>query len=167
MARRLKPRPHKSKIWMIPDEDMRRLVSKARSLSEVLVEIGLRAAGGNHRVLRQRLDTDRIDYSHIPMGLGNNSRGSRHSGGFRLLDEEVLCENSIHSRKAAKERFVKLVKDECAICGQQPLWNGSPMKLILDHINGIFNDHRVENLRLVCPNCNSQLDTFCSRNMPR
>lgn len=36
--------------------------------------------------------------------------------------------------------------------------------MILDHINGVSNDHRKENLRMVCPNCNSQLETHCGRN---
>jgi hypothetical protein len=41
------------------------------------------------------------------------------------------------------------------------------MALILDHINGIGNDHRIENLRVVCPNCAATLDTHCGRNLPR
>ena len=41
------------------------------------------------------------------------------------------------------------------------------MSLILDHINGVSNDHRLENLRIVCPNCNATLDTHCGRNVPR
>lgn len=41
------------------------------------------------------------------------------------------------------------------------------MALILDHINGIANDHRIGNLRIVCPNCAATLDTHCGRNLPR
>lgn len=48
---------------------------------------------------------------------------------------------------------------ECSICGQKPFWNGKPMSLIIDHINGVNNDNRLENLRWVCPNCNIQLPT--------
>jgi 5-methylcytosine-specific restriction endonuclease McrA len=50
------------------------------------------------------------------------------------------------------------------LCGQQPMWNGKQLVLILDHINGINNDNRLENLRLLCPNCNSQTPTFAGRN---
>lgn len=46
-----------------------------------------------------------------------------------------------------------------------PEWNGKTMVLILDHINVVSNDHRRENLRLVCPNCNSQLSTHCGKNI--
>ena len=44
------------------------------------------------------------------------------------------------------------------------MWNGKPLVLILDHINGNAEDNRYENLRFVCPNCNSQLPTFTGRN---
>ena len=50
----------------------------------------------------------------------------------------------------------------------QPLgWNGKPLKLILDHIDGINSDNRPEKLRLLCPNCDSQLATRGGRNKGR
>ncbi len=50
------------------------------------------------------------------------------------------------------------------MCGQGEEWNGNHMSLIIDHINGINNDNRIENLRIVCPNCNATLDTHCRGN---
>jgi hypothetical protein len=52
----------------------------------------------------------------------------------------------------------------CAICGIASEWNGLPLVLVLDHINGDSNDNRRANLRLVCPNCDSQLPTYKARN---
>jgi hypothetical protein len=52
----------------------------------------------------------------------------------------------------------------CLICGQSEEWNGSPLTLVLDHIDGDSSNNRRENLRLVCPNCDSQLPTFKVRN---
>jgi hypothetical protein len=46
----------------------------------------------------------------------------------------------------------------------EPVWLGKPLVLILDHINGKHNDHRLVNLRLLCPNCNSQQPTFAGKN---
>ena len=76
----------------------------------------------------------------------------------------ILVENG--KGKPPKDRLIRLglLKNECSICGLYPEWNTSPLTMILDHINGRNTDHRLGNLRLVCPNCNSQLPTFCGRN---
>ena len=53
---------------------------------------------------------------------------------------------------------------KCNICNLLPVWQGKELTLILDHINGNNKDHRLENLRWVCPNCNQQLETTGSKN---
>jgi|GEM_PF-1187029 len=53
---------------------------------------------------------------------------------------------------------------KCALCGLGPNWNGRELIFVLDHINGTPNDWSVNNLRLLCPNCNSQTSTFCGKN---
>lgn len=55
-------------------------------------------------------------------------------------------------------------KDKCAICGMNREWNGKPINFVLDHIDGDASNNQRTNLRLVCPNCDSQLDTFKSKN---
>jgi len=52
----------------------------------------------------------------------------------------------------------------CEKCGQDEWWYGKRMALILDHINGDNSDHRIVNLRIVCPNCNATLPTHCRKN---
>ena len=80
--------------------------------------------------------------------------------------DEVLVENSTYSRGNLKARLLKynLVDNICAICRCEPMHNGRALVLVLDHKNGIHNDNRIENLRMLCPNCNSQTDTFSGRN---
>lgn len=80
--------------------------------------------------------------------------------------EKVMVKNSTYGRSHLKKRIIqnKLIEYRCSCCGIGPEWNGKPMPLILDHINGLNNDNRIENLRFVCSNCDSQLDTYKSRN---
>ena len=81
-------------------------------------------------------------------------------------DDAVFCENSTYPRHSIKDRIKarNLIEYNCACCGIGPEWQGKPMPLILDHINGINNDNRLDNLRFVCSNCDSQLPTYKSKN---
>lgn len=55
----------------------------------------------------------------------------------------------------------------CAICSSAATWNGLPLRLVCDHIDGDSTNNCRENLRLICPNCDSQLPTFKARNRGR
>jgi transposase-like protein len=92
---------------------------------------------------------------------------------YRLRDKRAqpplrkwLTKNSKVSRGGLKKRLTAsgLLKNECAICGLVPVWNGKVLVLVLDHENGIRTDNRIRNLRLICPNCDSQTETFKGRN---
>ena len=79
--------------------------------------------------------------------------------------EEMLVENSTCSRQNLKRRLFQegLKEPRCEMCGQDEHWRGRRMAMILDHINGVRNDNRIENLQIVCPNCAATLDTHCGR----
>lgn len=102
-----------------------------------------------------------------PWNKGKTGILTEYHASIRRPDEEVFVENSTYARHHIKKRVIQDEKIEyvCGCCGIGPEWNGKPMPLILDHINGISNDHRLENLRFVCSNCDSQLETYKSRNI--
>lgn len=76
---------------------------------------------------------------------------------------------SNYSRCHLKKRIItqKLIPYKCGVCPIKDIWNDKPLVLVLDHINGIPNDNRLENLRFLCPNCNSQTETFAGKNNRR
>jgi hypothetical protein len=78
-------------------------------------------------------------------------------------------DGSDYRRDQLKRRLYSagLKQPSCELCGQGELWYGKQMSLVLDHINGVGNDNRLENLQIVCPNCAATLDTHCGRNTPR
>ena len=74
----------------------------------------------------------------------------------------------LKTRGAVKRRLIGTgaLRKVCVICGVSD-WMGKPLTLVLDHENGINDDHAQSNLRLLCPNCNSQTETLAGRNVKR
>ena len=147
-------------------EEVRAVVADSLSYAEVLRRLGLRAAGGNHRTIRKYVEEVwRIPVDHFDAA---RARGSAASGRAIPL-AEVLVEASTYHRGHLKRRLLAegLKQPECEMCGQGEMWRGRRMSLVLDHINGVHDDHRLENLRILCPNCNATLDTHCGRHKTR
>jgi 5-methylcytosine-specific restriction endonuclease McrA len=84
----------------------------------------------------------------------------------KIKNEDVFIENSSYARHLIKKRIIehKLIEYKCECCGQIDIWNNKKISLQLDHINGVNDDHRLQNLRFLCPNCHSQQDTYASKN---
>lgn len=72
------------------------------------------------------------------------------------------------NRTHVKIRLLRagLLRNQCSHCGIQE-WRGKPLVMHLDHVNGVKNDNRLANLRMLCPNCHSQTETYSGKNMRR
>jgi len=154
-----------SPIWITSKQDLEKIVQDNNTLSGILRDLNLEPSnsGGRFRSLKSRLEMDSIDYSHIT--LGNFANLGKKFPKKKLLLETVMIENSTYSRGTLKKRLIKegILENKCDICGQLTEWKGQTLVMVLDHINGIRNDNRKENLRLLCPNCNSQQSTFAGK----
>ncbi|MDE2481251.1 MAG: HNH endonuclease [bacterium] len=80
--------------------------------------------------------------------------------------DKILRESK--SRYTIKRRLIEggILRNVCDECGVRE-WRGKPLTIQIDHRNGIHDDHRLENLRMLCPNCHSQTETYAARNRQR
>lgn len=81
-----------------------------------------------------------------------------------LKTGDTGCAIGSNLRNCIREYIYKIQNYSCSICGMNTTWNKKEIKFILDHINGDASNNHIENLRLICPNCDSQLDTYKSKN---
>lgn len=155
-------------------EEIQIAVSSSRSLSEavrVLRENKILTKGANHKTIKSYIKKYNIDTQHF-YGKGW-LKGKTHS--FKSKNHksfsDILIESSDYLvTSSLKKKLLKhgLLENKCYI-KQCPLnesnqWIGSKIVFHLDHINGISDDNRIENLRLLCPNCHSQTSTYVGKN---
>lgn len=140
-------------------EQIEDMAAACINMSEFAVKLGYRSKGC-YSTIRKKCDELGISLEHFTGVSANNIKRS---------PENIFIENSDASQSVLRRWYTKgeYTPYKCAICGQEPFWNGKELTLTLDHINGINNDDRLENLRWVCPNCDRQLDTFCAKNAHR
>lgn len=151
----------KALIDKYSDEEFNQIVNQSNSMSEVSQKLGYAAKSGNSLArIRKRIDELQISIEHF---------SSMNKRPVLRTEENIFIENSTACQKTLRTWYLKgeYTPYVCSICGQEPMWQGKELTLILDHINGHNKDDRLENLRWVCPNCNQQLDTTGSRNPNR
>jgi Zn finger protein HypA/HybF involved in hydrogenase expression len=159
----IKTRKKRSKIWLLQEEEFLSLIKKSRSVKEALNYFGLENKGGNFRTIKQRISELNIDISHFL----NNVEASNLTRKLSKdeFEQNWLIENSTRNRFHLKKYLTKfkLLDYKCHKCNNLGSWMGEQMILQLEHINGISNDNRLENLCFLCPNCHSQTLSFAGR----
>lgn len=150
-------------------EILENIIKTSDSLSDTLRKLGIRAAGGNFKTLRKYIELYGINISHFKPEKNRIEKLKKYLEGKKKSLSEILTENSTYNRGHLKKRLYDegIKTRHCELCGQDEMWKGKKMSLILDHINGIWNDNRIENLRIICPNCNATLDTHCGKNLSK
>jgi hypothetical protein len=157
-------------IWKPNREEFQTIVNQYNSLADILRHFGLHVGAGNYKTLKNRLREDSVNFEHIKLGI--NSNKNRPSP-FKLELNEILDRHLVFNSKIKSSKLkeyilkFKLLDNKCSECGQLPEWNGKPLILQLDHINGNSSDNRLENLRILCPHCHSQTDTFSGKRLKK
>lgn len=144
------------------------IVQSSVSMTEVLIKLGLRPSGGNHRNVSNKIRYFGLSKEHFTgqgwtKGQTKETNESIRKGSIKLTipDDEVFIENSSYSSGGHLAKRVLQTGREyrCVLCGIDE-WGGKRLALHLDHENGIGNDNRLENLRFLCPNCHQQTETW-------
>jgi hypothetical protein len=140
-------------------------VVESYSIAGVLRRLGLRVAGGNYKTIQAEIR--RLGLSTAHWTGQAHLRGRRHTWAVKTPPDTILVEESTYrgGTSKLKSRLVAagLLREACAKCGVSE-WHGERLSLHLDHVNGRSTDNRIENLRLLCPNCHSLTPTYCGKN---
>ena len=145
----------------IPEDKFREICATASSMADICRQVGYAGkTSSNYQMIRKRM-------AELNIKEEFNGGSHRFQGRIARNPENTFILNSTADQKTLRKYYMagKYTPYKCSICGQEPIWQNQPMNLILDHINGHNKDDRLENLRWVCPNCNSQLPTTGIRNV--
>ena len=150
--------------YSVSDEDFLKFIKNSASISQVLQKCGLSPRGSNYKTFHKRVKELNADTSHF-VGQAH-LKGKKNKYVNEIPVEKAFVENGTLSSYRLSQKIQKynLLEYKCESCGIKDRWNGQPISLHLDHVNGINNDNRLDNLRFLCPNCHSQTHTYCGKN---
>jgi hypothetical protein len=142
-------------------------VAASTNMCEVLRHLGLEVVGGHHTHISRRIKAYGIDTSHFQVPTRKGKPWRARTPDALLVEQPVGQARRIPSDRLKWALAAVGVPERCARCGTEPVWRGRPLPLEVDHIDGNWRDNRIENLRLLCPNCHSTTDNYRGRGKGR
>ncbi|GAB2904830.1 MULTISPECIES: HNH endonuclease signature motif containing protein [Streptomyces] len=142
------------------------VVARSTSVNEVLRQVGLDPVGGHHTNISRRIKAYGLDTSHFTSAV--RTERQRYNQRRRTAEEILVEDTSARASRIPSSRLKRAMRDmdveeRCALCGIEPVWLGEPLPLEVDHVDGNWRNNRIENLRLLCPNCHSTTDSYRGR----
>ncbi|MEW2263808.1 MULTISPECIES: HNH endonuclease signature motif containing protein [unclassified Streptomyces] len=144
-------------------EILQEAVSASTNMSEVLRHLGLDVVGGHHTHISRRIKAYGIDISHFRMPTRKGKPWRPRTPEGLLVEQPTAQVRRIPSDRIKWAMTTVGVSEQCALCGTGTVWRGRPLPLEVDHVDGNWRDNRLQNLRLLCPNCHSTTDTYRGR----
>lgn len=137
-------------------------VQESKSLRQVVLRLGLNESGGTFLTMKRRLLDWQVDTSHF-LGKGAGRDTQPHNA----VPLDDVLENKTYLRSSyLKEKLLRAGKLQHRCMGNDcglTEWRGKPLVLELDHVDGNKKNNSLDNLKLLCPNCHSQTDTWRNR----
>ena len=142
---------------------LEKIINESDTIHSVLIKMGKNTSSASYKLFYKKIKEYEINISHFLTRKEITEKQFKDGKLKKIPSNIMFVENSKVARQHVKNRIIadSLIKYECCMCGNNGNWNNKTISLILDHINGINNDNRLNNLRFVCPNCNATLDTHC------
>jgi hypothetical protein len=144
------------------DDALTKAVKSSLSLREAILKLGLCGrGGGSYYSVKEKIEKLNLNTDHF--------KGQGWSKGCivenrRKNPADIFKQKKLSSNDKKKLITSGLLENKCQICGALPVWNNLPLVLQLDHIDGDRSNNEQSNLRLLCPNCHTQTETFsCKR----
>ncbi|OWA10223.1 HNH endonuclease [Streptomyces sp. CS159] len=148
-------------------ETLQEAVSASTNMCEVLRHLGLDVVGGHHTHISRRIKAYGIDISHFRMPTRKGKPWRPRTPEGLLVEQSPAEARRVPSDRLKWAMAAVGAPELCALCGNDGIWQGRPIPLEVDHVDGDWRNNRVENLRLLCPNCHSITDTYRGRGKGR
>jgi Zn finger protein HypA/HybF involved in hydrogenase expression len=157
-------------------EILKKYVDESQNYSEIFRKMGVVKDTNRgfsiyyYKILKEKLNTLNISNDKFGLGWDKGMKIPTRIYNTKFSMDTILIENSPYKGNSSiKKRIIndKLIEYKCRDCDNTGEWGGKKLVLQLEHINGINNDHRLENLTFLCPNCHSITDTFCKSHKSR
>jgi hypothetical protein len=142
----------------VSEEEFLDLVQSTTSIAQMLTRLGRARVGSNYTLIREAITSLEVSTTHWTRSASRPAPPT--------LDQILVKDSPFQLSTSQKRKVLATgqLGQVCVKCGVGGWWQNEPLVLRLDHINGDSRDNRIENLRLLCPNCDSQTPTFCGRN---
>ncbi len=153
----------RKKSWS--DQELIDAVKDSKSVRSVIIKLRLVPAGGNYDQVNERIKYLKVDTTHFT-GKGWNVGWGFDPRPPKMALEELLVKGVRHQSHSMKKRLFNngLKIPKCELCGWNEKSVDGRIPIELDHINGDHSDNRIENLRILCPNCHSLQITHRGKN---
>lgn len=130
------------------DDEIKATVAECFNVAHVIRTLKINKV--YHYKIKEFIENNKLSTAHFKIVYKHTPYNGKQIRSFSSFKKTLLNQG-------------KLI-NKCAICKMEPIWNNKPLMLQLDHINGDHSNNNIENLRLLCPNCHTQTDTYTGRN---